>query len=57
VFLLLMTLISEVHFSDGLRLHDIRTKFHEDWRCCTNITVLPQHLELCNVGITHGKDL
>jgi hypothetical protein len=31
VLVLLTGMIYEVHRSDGLKRHDIRTKFHEDW--------------------------
>jgi hypothetical protein len=41
VLVLLMDVIYEVHGRDGLRLHDIQAKFHDDqFRHSSNIRLL-----------------
>jgi hypothetical protein len=49
----------EVDHWDGLRWHDIRIKFHEDWfGHASNINVIYlNNLRGCNVGITDRWDL
>jgi uncharacterized membrane protein len=47
--------IYKVHRRDGLRWHDIHTKFHEDWFRHSGYYL--HSLRGCSVGITTGKDL
>jgi hypothetical protein len=58
MLVLLMREIYELCHWDGLRWHDIHTKFREDWfRNSGNIKVLTQQFDRLYVGITDARDL
>jgi hypothetical protein len=42
---------------DAFMWYDTYTKFHEDWyKPSSNIKIMPQEFEGCNVGIIEARD-